>query len=72
MAYKITLIALLLGLSFYLGMACQTPRIVTHTVFVEVQKPVYLPLPHTAKVKRSIDILAAVIPASALTPMKGK
>lgn len=68
MIYKTTLIALTLGVAFYLGMACRPPpRIVTHEILVEVQKPVYLPAPRTAKAMRSIDMLAAAIPASALT-----
>lgn len=66
MTSRLTLTALLIGSAFYLGMACQPPRIVTHEVLVTIERPTYLPLPKSAKVRKSVDVLAAVIPASAL------
>lgn len=71
MTYRLTLTALLIGASFYLGMACQPPRIVQHEVLVTIERPTYLPLPKSAMVKHSVDVLAAAIPLSALQ-WKGK
>lgn len=67
MSYRLTLYALLLGTAFYLGIACQTPRIVIHERIVSIERPTYLPTAHTARVRHSVDVIGAVIPASALT-----
>jgi hypothetical protein len=71
MVYRLSMTALLIGSAFYLGMACQPPRIVTHEVLVMVDRPTYLPSPKSAKVRKSVDVLSAAIPASALQ-WKGK
>ncbi len=67
MVYKLSMAALLIGSAFYLGMAAKPPRIIQHEVLVMVDRPTYLPLPKSVKIKHSIDFLAPRIPASALT-----
>lgn len=67
MIYKTAFLSLALGTAFYLGIACQTPRIVIHERIVSIERPTYLPTAHTARVRHSVDVIGAVIPASALT-----
>ncbi len=64
------LIALALGFGVGLWATSDPMRRVTKIVYQTVYQPVFIPLPHTAKVKRIENQLAAAIPASLLQRKK--